>query len=122
MTTTARVSKEAAFVGVLLNNAPTLPKLADGRLDVARIYGVARKFCRLAARMRKLAEHACNRELTKAEEREDGRVDAAFKALCAEIGCRAYLSGDPRGLCAHIVFPNGAHNTWGGRECGWGVE
>jgi hypothetical protein len=84
--------------------------------------GIAGAMYTVATRMHTIAEHACNRELSPREVREDGELDAAFKALCSYIGCRARLNGDPRGYVASVLFPDGAYNSWGGAECGWGVS
>lgn len=108
-------------------------------LDPEEAESVARKMRRLGFKAVRLAEAACNRELTPAEEREDARLDAAFKALCESIGAKANMSGDPRGYVYHVVLPpfpgaepgkvaqrdghnwHPPYNTWGGAEHGWGV-
>jgi hypothetical protein len=31
------------------------------------------------------------------------------------------VTGDPRGYCLKLHLPNGDHNTWGGKEEGYGI-
>lgn len=68
---------------------------------------------------------ACNRPMRKWEQQDDDRATARFEELCRQVGCVANW-GDPRGGCAHIVFPEdrwhewpSCYNTQGGAEHGW---
>lgn len=87
--------------------------------DASRI--AASRLRRTGLRLQRLAVHACNRELSKHEEKEDAELWEHFKILCSDLGCGWHLSGDPRGYVCHIVFSSGRNNTMGGAECGWGV-
>lgn len=92
-------------------------------LDADAALKIARRMRRLGFAAHRLAETACNRELTRAESARDAQLDGEFKALCAEIGAKAHISGDPRGHVYHVILPgdNAPYNTWGGAERGWGV-
>jgi hypothetical protein len=113
----ASVKKTRELAEVLAKHAPEFEgKSTD---DAETTAGSLR---RLAIRMHKLAEVACCRDTTDGEKKEDEENDESFRRLCSSIGCRANISGDPRGYVAHIVFPDGHHNTWGGAEHGYGID
>lgn len=83
--------------------------------------------CSLIARhavtLHHYAEAACNRELSKAEERKVELLEARVRVLVAQLGegFRVRFNGDPRGFAVKIQNPAGRYNTWGGAEDGWGV-
>lgn len=85
---------------------------------------LAKRIRRLARAIHRLAETACNRELTDDEKKRDENAVHNFKQAAKSIGCGSRFSGDPRGCCAFLVFPEITRrfNTWGGVEDGWGVE
>lgn len=116
MTTTDKMTRSLA--DVLLAHAPGFK---GKKRNEDRALLVARMLRKIGKRAHKLAEIQCNREMTDSERAEDEETDETFRALCLSIGCKANLSGDPRGHVAHIVFPDGTHNTWGGSEHGYGV-
>jgi hypothetical protein len=37
------------------------------------------------------------------------------------LALEADVTGDPRGYCLKLHLPNGDHNTWGGKESGYGI-
>lgn len=49
------------------------------------------------------------------------RCEKRIREICADLGLRVELGGDPRGFTVKIHFPSGKYNTWGGRESGYGV-
>jgi len=73
----------------------------------------------LGQQCHKNAEHLCNTE---------GYVDRRdyLRQRLAEISAKhgvdidADVTGDPRGYCLKVHMPDGSHNTWGGKEAGWG--
>lgn len=126
----ARTNATQKLADTLLAHAPGLmpPKresnevrIAKGPARIARAQMIARILRSLGKRIHKHAENECNREVSARETARDEETCETFRIVCASIGCKANLSGDPRGHCAHVVFPDGAHNTWGGAEHGWGV-
>lgn len=47
-----------------------------------------------------------------------------FIAICEKYGIPELggeVTGDPRGYCLKLHLPDGSHNTWGGKESGWGI-
>ena len=71
---------------------------------------------------------AWNARVNKAQDRLDayiekreGQIERRITAICAELGLSPNFQGDPRGYTVKVALPNGAYNTWGGREDGWGV-
>lgn len=82
--------------------------------DASMLMGMARSIHRLA-------EAACNRELTKAEQKRDSRLEKSVSEILAGYGLVAKFNGDPRGYAVNIHFPDGSYNTWGGKEEGWGI-
>jgi hypothetical protein len=54
-------------------------------------------------------------------EKREGQIERRIQQLCAEIGCKVDMNGDPRGYTIKVFLPDNAYNTWGGAESGWGV-
>jgi hypothetical protein len=79
---------------------------------------------RIAGRVGKRNEDACNYGLTPRQEANDKRDEAAALAIVARFGkgYTLYFNGDPRGYAAYIRgLASGDFNSWGGREHGWGI-
>lgn len=72
-----------------------------------------------AKRSSKLAETACNRQLSAKEQAEDEANDAEIRRLCKDFGVTVRLNGDPRGFVVKFVLPDGRSNDMGGEE--WGI-
>lgn len=72
------------------------------------------RIMRMAATVQRLAETACNRELTEREIRKDEKLQMDILALLAVEDCNAKFSGDPRGAVVKIQVPDGYTNDWGG--------
>lgn len=49
------------------------------------------------------------------------RAVTVIENACKECGFSVRFGGDPRGYTTKIAFPDGAFNSWGGKEEGWGV-
>jgi hypothetical protein len=71
------------------------------------------KLMRYAASCQRLAETACNRELTVQEIRKDENCMAEIIAILAPLDCEAKFNGDPRGCVVKIRVPDGYTNDWG---------
>jgi len=69
--------------------------------------------------LHRLAETACNRELTDAEIKKQATIESRVSALlgCYDIPVR--FEGDPRGGTIRMRFASGASNNWGGED--WGI-
>jgi hypothetical protein len=68
---------------------------------------------RYAATVQRLAETACNRELTVREIRKDEKVQMDILEILAPHDCSAKFSGDPRGCVVKIIVPDGYTNDFG---------
>jgi hypothetical protein len=71
------------------------------------------RLMRYGATVKRFAELACNRELTKAEILRDENAQATIIRLCCEIDCEAKFGGDPRGCTVKIIVPDGYTNDFG---------
>jgi len=81
----------------------------------------------------RLAVDACNgigpfatgKEIDRWQERLDRKeelLERRLHEIATGIGVSLELGGDPRGFTVKLQTPKtGKYNTWGGRECGWGV-
>jgi hypothetical protein len=65
------------------------------------------RIMRYAATIRRLAETACNRELTIAEIRKDEKMQMDIIEICAPSDVTAKFNGDPRGCVVKLVVPEG---------------
>jgi hypothetical protein len=80
--------------------------------------------CMLAHRHHRLAEHACNRTLSKREELEDQQIESDIREIVSLLPrvngepIRARFQGDPRGATVTLVMPDGRYDSWGGPEVG----
>ena len=123
---------EFQFVAVLVReNDATKGKQREDRNELTieknpyQIAQDAQRFIRWAKSAHRIAESICNgfcdgRDADRAERRMDA-IRTRADALAHEYGASAEVTGDPRGFCLRLHFASGAHNTWGGRESGYGV-
>ena len=72
-----------------------------------------KRLLRYAATYQRLAETACNRELTVSEIRKQENIGMDILAILAEHDCEALLDGDPRGCVVKVKVPDGYTNDWG---------
>lgn len=96
--------------------------------EPAAAFALARKLRTSGRAMMRAAEQECNTGETIKTRMAWARNQAKFTALATAAGLGVYISGDPRGYVAHVIFPDAADktksvrfNTLGGAECGWGV-
>ena len=68
----------------------------------------------------KLAEYACNRELSARENKRDDEMNARVKAIGEELGLKAYRQGDPRGWTIRVEVPRELANCCDGITTGCG--
>ena len=81
---------------------------------------LATKLWKMSGRSSRLAEAACNRELTKAEDALDDKMDAKVKEIGKLLGLKAYREGDPRGWTIRVVVGKELANNWDGLTTGCG--
>lgn len=97
----------------------------DGTASAAGLLITCKRLVVLATRHHKLAENACNRELTKREEHEDAAIEKEIRELCECLPpvpdkatgepkkVRPKFQGDPRGATVKLVMPDGRYDDWG---------
>lgn len=71
------------------------------------------RLLRWSATYQRLAETACNRELTPKEKERWRRVASAIAERLSHFSCKVKFQGDPRGLCVKIQVPDGYTNDFG---------
>ena len=55
-------------------------------------------------------------------DKKESHIERRLFELAERIGVTLELGGDPRGYTVKLMTPNTErYNTWGGKECGWGV-
>lgn len=88
-----------------------------------KVWHVAKLIMRNAATLQRLAEMACNRDLTASEEKREQTAERHLRDAVSQLPGLSVIEigGDPRGYVVKLKLPSGAYNTWGGEECGWGV-
>ena len=72
-----------------------------------------KRIMRYASTIPRLAEPACNRELTKAEILKDENMMAKIIEICAPSDIEPLFSNDPRGCVVKLAVPDGYTNDWG---------
>ena len=87
----------------------------------AEVDAAAEKLITLARRAQRYNVLACNVVLTPRQSRNATRINDQATAIGASLNTAIYTNGDPRGYALAIRLPNGAYNTWGGVEHGWGI-
>lgn len=94
--------------------------LAAVNVPIAKAFRLARELRSLARESARLAELACNRELTLREDARDTELDARVKAIGEQLGLRAYRQGDPRGWTIRVEVGKRLANSWDGLTTGCG--
>lgn len=79
-----------------------------------RMHEILGQLHRYETTMHRIAETACMRELTSAEEKRDENTETKVKAIAKELGFEVRFNGDPRGGAIRFVLPSGASNCWDG--------
>ena len=81
----------------------------------------AAEVCRLANSLNRLNEIACNDGLTERQERRKQNLQTRIKALERVGLILNHFNSDPRGYAVYLDLPDGSYNSFGGRECGYGI-
>ena len=76
---------------------------------------------RLADRLHRYYEAACNYGLTATQDVRVTHLEERARAICVVLGIEVKFNGDPRGYPVKLLLPSGDYNTWGGKEEGWGI-
>jgi hypothetical protein len=82
----------------------------------------AADLCRLANSLNRLNEIACNSGLTERQERRMQSLQTRIKTVLERAGLVLnHFNNDPRGYAVYLDLPDGSYNSFGGRECGYGI-
>ena len=82
----------------------------------------AAELCGLATSLNRLNEIACNSGLTERQERRKQNLQTRIKAVLEGAGLVLnHFNSDPRGYAVYLDLPDGSYNSFGGRECGYGI-
>jgi hypothetical protein len=82
----------------------------------------AAELCSLANSLSHLNEIACNCGLTERQERRKQNLQTRIKAVLEGAGLVLnHFNSDPRGYAVYLDLADGAYNSFGGRECGYGI-
>src|SRR5258708_16930748 len=82
----------------------------------------AAELCRLANSLNRLNEIACNSGLTERQQRRKQNLQTWIKAALERAGLVLnHFTSDPRGYPVYLDLPDGSYNSFGGRECGYGI-
>jgi hypothetical protein len=87
----------------------------------ADAHTMAQALVALAGQFQKIQETECERELTNIERNREERVQEQLRELSAVLNLPMRFGGDPRGYTVKCFLADGSHNTWGGKEDGWGI-
>jgi Ethanolamine utilization protein EutJ (predicted chaperonin) len=69
-----------------------------------------------------LNEIACNFGLTGRQERRKQNLQTRIKTVLERAGLALnHFNSDPRGYAVYLDLPDGSCNSFGGRECGYGI-
>lgn len=99
---------------------------AARKLGVAEQHGLAgidsmTRIVQLAKQHHTMQERACNGEMTDAHETRLLNIENEIAERAGALGLKAHFDGDPRGFTVKLHAANGAYNTWGGKETGYGI-
>ena len=82
----------------------------------------AAELCRLATSLGHLNEIACNFGLTERQEQRKQNLQTRIKAVLERAGLVLNrFNSDPRGYAVYLDLPESSYNSFGGRECGYGI-
>ena len=82
----------------------------------------ATELFRLANSLNRLNEIACNSGLTERQERRKQNLQTRIKAALERAGLALnHFNSDPRGYAVYLDLLDGSYNSFGGRECGYGI-
>ena len=100
----------SAYIASIGKRTPT-----EGAQDAAEL-------CRLANSLNRLNEIACNSGLTERQERRKENLQTRIKAVLESTGLVLnHFNSDPRGYTVYLDLPDGSYNSFGGRQCGYGI-
>lgn len=82
----------------------------------------ATEMCKLANSLHRLNEIACNCGVTLRQRRRIHKLQEETRSVLESCGLILNHFGiDPRGHAVYVDLPDGSYNSFGGRECGYGI-
>ena len=107
------ITQEALLSAYIVSIGKRTPR--DAAQDTAEL-------CRLASSLNRLNEIACNDGLTERQERRKQNLQTRIKTVLERAGLVLnHFNSDPRGHAVYVDLPDGSYNSFGGRECGYGI-
>lgn len=80
---------------------------------------------RLSKRHCRIQERWCSEQMDEKTTRRlkdtERRIEEKITKIALKYSLGVNFSGDPRGYTVKFLSNNGAHNTWGGKESGYGL-
>ena len=107
--TKEEMKRRAEAIAIVSRNFPNVKDAARMQDDL-HVLGI---------QCQRNAEKLCN--LEGYDDQRD-QLRAKLEKIKAKHGVQfsATVTGDPRGYCLKVIMPDGAYNTWGGAEDGFG--
>lgn len=102
-----------------------VPQFQDDQFGLVE-RGLVNELVQLSKEHHRIQERYCSEDMDdevrlRVEQREE-RVEARMTQIAEKLGLLTRFDGDPRGFTVKLFAPTGAvHNTWGGRESGYGI-
>ena len=87
---------------------------SDGELEF-----ILRQLHYYETALHRLAEVACNQDMTAHEEKRETSITAKVMAIAKQMGFKVRFNGDPRGGAIRFILPSGKSNNWDGET--WGI-
>ena len=84
--------------------------------DSAAMSEILFKLHRYETILHRLAEDACERELTASEIRREENTEDQVNALAALLGFTVEFKSDPRGCAIRFILPSKIYNSWDGES------
>ena len=88
--------------------------LTDGQM-----HGVLVKLHYYETALHRLAETACNRDMTAHETKREASITAKVAAIAQQLDFKVKINHDPRGGAIRFILPSGKPNNWDGET--WGI-
>lgn len=109
------------FIGAMVEEMESIGRTLPPENRKGDGVTLARQILRDASTMQRLAEEACNRELSGRERNNEEVCGQRIADLCRPYGIKANFNGDPRGAVVKLILPSGRWNSFGGQEDGYCV-
>lgn len=103
----------------------TVDQFAQAMADAAKLESLTGRLKAIAVRQcngYQTWDHKWDQPAADRDERLEAKLTATVESILAPYGVKAKIGGDPRGAVVYLMTPKTErHNSWGGRESGWGL-